>query len=105
MEAIKVIDKKSEKAFFQVPRKIYADDPNWIPHLKQDIQKIFDPSKNKLFNGGQAARWVFFHNNALVGRVAAFVFPEKEDADEQPTGGMGFFECVDDQDLPKILRL
>ena len=32
----------------KLPWRIYAQDKNWIPHLKQDVEKVFDPQKNKL---------------------------------------------------------
>jgi hypothetical protein len=31
-----------------------AQDKNWIPHLKQDVEKVFDPARNKLLQEGQA---------------------------------------------------
>lgn len=98
MRAVPVTDKVTNKAFFRVPRIIYANDPNYIPHLKQDIEKIFNPAKNKLLADGDAIRWVFYNDEAkLVGRIAAFINPKTAYSETQPTGGMGFFECIDDQ--------
>ena len=34
--------------WMRVPWRIYASDKNWVPHLKQDVEKVFDPAKNKL---------------------------------------------------------
>lgn len=100
MRAVKVEDKSTLKAFHQVPALIYADDENYIPHLRQDVDKVFDPEKNKLYReGGKAERWVFYNDEgALIGRVAAFVNPRTAHENDQPTGGMGFFECIDDQE-------
>jgi uncharacterized C2H2 Zn-finger protein len=64
MQLIEVRDKKTENAFLNVCNLIYADDKNYIPHLRQDIEKIFDRSKNKLFRqGGDAIRWILNDQN------------------------------------------
>ena len=84
--------------WMQLPWSIYANDPNWIPHLKQDIAKVFDPEKNKLLKEGEAIRWVLYDDQATpIGRIAAFINPKVAHTDKQPTGGMGFFECTNDQ--------
>src|SRR5690606_8535522 len=77
----------------------YSEDENYIPHLKQDIEKIFDPQKNKLLREGKARRWIFYDDkNRLAGRVAAFLNPKTAFTEKQPTGGIGFFESVNNQE-------
>ncbi|MEZ4807638.1 MAG: hypothetical protein R2815_09260 [Flavobacteriales bacterium] len=90
--------------WMELPWRIYRDDPNWIPHLKQDIAKVFDPAKNKLLRpakdgarSGSACRWVLYQKDVPIGRIAAFVDPRTAWTEAQPTGGVGFFECIDDQ--------
>lgn len=104
MRAIPVKDKKTLKAFHRVPEIIYANDPNYIPHIRQDIDKIFDPKKNKLLKSGKAKRWVFENKDGqLVGRVAAFINPKTAFTEDQPTGGMGFFESLNDQEMANFI--
>lgn len=96
---VQVRSKHHVKEFLQVPWYIYRNDDNWIPHLKQDIEKVFDPGKNKAFRHGDAVRWILLDStDRCVGRVAAFVDDRVTDKYKQPTGGMGFFECIDDRD-------
>ena len=103
MRAVSVNNKSTVKDFHKLPRKIYKNDPNYIPHIRQDIEKIFDPSKNKLFNGGRAIRWIFLDNqNKVVGRIAAFINPKTAHTETQPTGGVGFFECIDEQETANL---
>lgn len=82
-----------KKAFLQVANTIYANDPNWIRPLDKDIEEVFDPQKNKFIKrGGEYARWLLQDEKGNnVGRIAAFV--NKTYKQEQPTGGIGFFEC------------
>lgn len=104
MKITEVNDKTGQSQFLAVPRVIYADHANYIPHLRQDIEKTFDSEKNKAFrNGGQAKRWVLEKDGTLVGRIAAFVNTKYSKGMEQPTGGLGFFECVNDQEAANKL--
>lgn len=84
-----------KKAFLQVAVDIYANDPNWIRPLDKDIEEVFDPEKNKFIKrGGEYMRWLLQDEAGRnVGRIAAFV--NKTYKQEQPTGGIGFFECDD----------
>jgi hypothetical protein len=61
---------------------------------------VFDPAKNPKFKNGECARWVLTTaNGQTVGRVAAFLNRDAVDVQnaDLPTGGVGFFECIDDQ--------
>lgn len=104
MRAVLVNDKSTLKNFHKVAEIIYAKDPNYIPHIKQDIDKIFDPGKNKLLKDGKAERWVFYNDkNELIGRVAAFINPKTAYSENQPTGGIGFFESLNDQSIANFI--
>ena len=39
----------------------------------------------------------------MIGRIAAFIDFNLADSYEQPTGGIGFFECIDDKDAAFLL--
>jgi len=104
MRLTTVKDTRSLNDWMRLPWTIYRDDRNWIPHLKQDIEKVFDPAKNKLFKEGQAERWVLYNGGGEpIGRIAAFINPKTAFTEKQPTGGMGFFECINDQAAANIL--
>src|SRR5437868_14884605 len=86
--------------FIKVPLQIYKNDPNFIRPLDKDITEIFDPYKNRAFRSGECARWILKdeHEN-LIGRIAAFVNKKyRNKGDTQPTGGIGFFECIKNQE-------
>lgn len=96
MQIIPVTDKITAKEFLKVPLMIYKNDPNWIRPLDEDIEKVFDPKKNKFFRHGEVIRWILKEDDILLGRVSAFINTKTSNSFEQPTGGMGFFECVND---------
>ena len=99
MQLLAVENKKTNDAFFRVAAIIYQNDKNYIPYIRQDIEKIFDPAKNRLFKtGGQAIRWILTDDKGnLIGRVAAFIHPKTSKAGKHKIGGMGFFECIEDR--------
>jgi hypothetical protein len=104
MQIIPVNDDKTKKDFLKVPQLIYKDDENWICPLEQDIEQTFDPKKNHFFEHGICTRWILKNDaNQLIGRVAAFVNHKKAHQYDIPTGGMGFFECIDNTDAAFLL--
>jgi len=103
MSIQEVRDAKTEKEFLRLPFKIYRKDSNWIPHLKQDIQAVFDPKKNKFFRHGEAIRWILNKNGETIGRMAAFINHKSNKKNDAPIGGIGFFECINDEEAAFIL--
>ncbi len=101
---VEVKNRRTRREFLQLPVRLYAKEPNWIRPLNVDIENIFNPQKNKHFRNGEAIRWILVDsNNQTVGRIAAFVDKEVAKANEQPTGGIGFFECINSADAAAIL--
>ncbi|WP_194777881.1 hypothetical protein [Pararhodonellum marinum] len=90
---------KLEKEFLEMAVKLYKNEPNWIRPLDKDIEGIFHAETNKLLRqGGKAIRWLLQDEQGnVLGRIAAFIHPKWKE--KQPTGGLGFFECVDNQEV------
>ncbi|MCY7349434.1 MAG: hypothetical protein LH606_02040 [Cytophagaceae bacterium] len=93
------------REFIEFPVRLYRGDKNYIRPLDKDIEQVFDPAKNKLLREGSACiRWLLTNNQGqTIGRVAAFVNDKTTPTYEQPTGGMGFFDCIDDQTAANTL--
>lgn len=99
MKHIEVNNKKTVRAFLDFPKKLYTDDPNWICPLDNTVEAVFDPKQNVFFTHGEAKRWIFTdENNNITGRAAAFINTKKAYNFQQPTGGMGFFECINNKE-------
>lgn len=105
MHLIEVKDHKTSRDFLMVPVLLYKNDPNWIRPLDKDIEFVFDEKQNKAFRHGKAVRWILKDDqDNLIGRVAAFVNQKyKTKGDTMPVGGMGFFECINNQSAANIL--
>ncbi|MBN2521154.1 MAG: hypothetical protein JXB17_11650 [Bacteroidales bacterium] len=104
MKASKVIDKIGEREFTKVAKILYKDDPVWVCPLDKEIDAIFDPKQNDYYNHGIADRWILKDENGkLTGRIAAFIDYKTAHIHDQPTGGIGFFECINDQNAANLL--
>ena len=105
MHLTQVTDKDTAAQFLQVSVHLYKNDPNWIRPLDKDINEVFDPAKNKTFRFGEVARWVLKDDQGqFIGRIAAFVNKKyKNKGDEVPVGGIGFFDCINNQDTADLL--
>ncbi|MCX4261936.1 MAG: hypothetical protein OSJ31_03430 [Alistipes sp.] len=97
-------DKRLVREFLDLPKSIYKGNPSWVCPFDDSIESVFDPSRNKLFADGEAIRWVAYDSSGrAVGRIAAFYDREHAYSYEQPTGGCGFFEAIDDQQLADMM--
>jgi len=96
---IEVKDKKGWKLFHQVPHVVYKDDPKWICPLESDIEGIFNPKKNKTLDNGEAACFVLLDENGKPkGRITAFIDHKRNITQPFPVGGIGFFDCINNQE-------
>jgi hypothetical protein len=105
MKIREVVSKADRQEFLSLPLKLYKDYPQWIRPLDKDIEAVFDPEKNKSFRTGECVRWILQNDEGdTIGRVAAF-YDKKNSlkGNDQPTGGLGLFECINDQAAAFIL--
>lgn len=105
MNIVEVTDKKGKKNFIKAAKHVYKDEPTWVCPLDQQINDVFNPSKNTYYNHGIAKRWVLIelYTGNIIGRIAAFIDYKSSEAEEQPTGGIGFFECINNQNAANLL--
>ncbi|MFI3317965.1 MAG: hypothetical protein SNH88_02125 [Rikenellaceae bacterium] len=100
-----VESKRDEREFINMAKRLYKGCENWVCPQDEAIEKCFSPKTNHLFNGGDARRWLArrIEDDQVVGRIAAFYNNEKAAIEEQLTGGCGFFESIDDQEVATML--
>lgn len=98
MQISEVKNKDQEKAFLELARELYRNDPEWVCPLDSDIQSVFDPSKNTFYQHGVATRWILKNDKGqLIGRIAAFINEKKANYGDKRIGGIGFYECINDK--------
>jgi len=104
MKILKVTDRKTRNLFLQVPKILYKKDPYWVCPPDGEIKSIFSPEQNRFFKQGDACRWILVSDqNTPAGRIAAFYCNDYANSHKQPTGGIGFFECINNQQAANLL--
>ena len=104
MKIRKVTDKETRKMFFDAARNIYKNDPVWVCPFDNEIEAVFDPSRNPYFKHGEAERFILQDDNKkVIGRIAAFIDRNLAGSYDQMTGGTGFFECINDKTAAHLL--
>lgn len=105
MKIQEVTTSSEAKEFVNFPVRLYKNELHWIRPLDKDIESVFDKEKNKTFRNGECVRWLLLNGkNETIARVAAFVDKKTVNkGNDQPTGGLGFFECIDDQQAAFML--
>jgi hypothetical protein len=99
MQITEVTTPRDIHEFLHLPIRLYKNTPQWIRPLDADIEAVFDKEKNKSFRHGQCTRWLLKDDKGeVIGRVAVFIIDKiVHKGNDQPTGGMGLFECIEDQ--------
>ncbi|HEX7494864.1 MAG TPA: hypothetical protein VF346_11635 [Bacteroidales bacterium] len=104
MKVAEVKTKQEKKEFTDFPKDLYKDDPFWVCQLDSGLEAVFDPSKNHTFRHGEAVRWILKDEyNHTIGRIAAFIDLVRSSANRQPTGGIGFFEVIENREAAFML--
>ncbi len=104
MKIIEVKTKQDKKDFIDFPKRLYSEDPCWVCPLDSGVESVFDPKKNHAFKNGEAIRWILKDDdNKTIGRIAAFIDMVRSAANTNPTGGLGFFEVIDNREAAYLL--
>ncbi len=65
--------KADKKAFVDLPYRLYANDPYWVPPLKDEVYGLITPGKNPWFEHGEAQLFLAEANGRVTGRMSAHI--------------------------------
>lgn len=91
--------------FLDVPARVYAKDPYWVPPLRSSIAKQFAPS-NPFFQYGKLQQFIAVSQDPgtqILGRIVAAVNQRLIEREGQNVGLFGFFECIPDFEVAQAL--
>lgn len=94
--------------FIDLPFRLYADDPHWVPPLKADVAELLDKAKNPFFGHADGQLFLARRDGRVVGRISAHI---DRLALEQPaeqgmgpgTGNWGMLEAEDEASALALL--
>ena len=107
MQIVEVNNSSTAREFLRFNRWINRDNPCFVAPLEQEVNDIFDPKKNSSFRFGECCRWLLIDDHGKTcGRIAAFTNQKyKTRGTDDPIGGIGFFDCINDQEAANQLFL
>ncbi|MDQ6610245.1 MAG: hypothetical protein M3Y85_10535 [Bacteroidota bacterium] len=105
MELLEVREAHTAKEFILVNVELNQSNPDYIRPLDKDIEEVFDEKKNKTFRFGSVKRWLLKNEEGKnIGRIAAFTNKKyKNKGDDIAVGGIGFFDCANNQEAADML--
>jgi GNAT superfamily N-acetyltransferase len=94
------------KAFLTLPKRVYRDDPHWIPPLMMERKAFLNPRKNPFFQHAKVQLFLAQHGREPVGRIAAIINDAHNDYHQEQAGFFGLFECLSEagEAAPALLQ-
>jgi hypothetical protein len=92
------------KRFIELPYRLYARDPNFVPPLRSEMQALLGGIKgNPWFEHGRARYWLALRHGEVVGRISAQVDQLVLTHIDPGLGHWGMFETIDDPAVAALL--
>ncbi len=90
--------------FVELPYRLYASDPHFVPPLRGEARGLIDGRKtNPWFGHGRNAMWMVEREGVVVGRISAQVDELVLEHVGAGVGHWGLFECIDDPAVAGLL--
>ncbi len=102
---IREISTKREKiSFIKSQWKFYQNDLNFVPPMISDRYKLIDTERNPFYKHSELKLFMAFDSKGeVLGRIAGIINYNHNKTHNDKTGFFGFFECVNNLDVAKIL--
>jgi hypothetical protein len=68
-----VSSKRDRKAFIDLPYRLYANDPHWVPPLRSEVRELLDPKKNPFFAHADVQLFLARRGKHVIGRISAHI--------------------------------
>jgi GNAT superfamily N-acetyltransferase len=99
VEVRAVSGRRDLKAFIELPFRLHANHPLWVPPLRIERRLFLNRRMNAFFSHGEAEYFLARRDGRLVGRISAQVNHAFNDYQKKNWGWFGFLEFEDDQEV------
>jgi hypothetical protein len=89
--------------FIDLPWRIYAGYPRWVPPLKKEVRRMLDPRKHPFWEFSERILFLARRGSETVGRIAGIIDSHYNQFHSEKMGIWGFFECADDPEAAAAL--
>jgi GNAT superfamily N-acetyltransferase len=87
------------KAFIDVPFRLHASQPLWVPPLRLERRIFLNRKMNAFFSHGEAEYFLARRDGRVVGRISAQINSAFNDYQDKRWGWFGFLEFEDDPEV------
>ena len=87
------------KQFIDLPYRLNANHPLWVPPLKLERRLFLNRKMNAYFTHGEGEYFLAWRDGRVVGRISAQVNHAFNDYQKKNWGWFGFLEFEDDQEV------
>lgn len=94
----KVENAADSKAFFELPWKVYRNDPNWVPQLLSMRRELLDKHHNPAWEYMEGDYFIAQRGDQVVGTIAAFVNHRHDEFHNEKIGWFGAFDVFNDHE-------
>lgn len=99
-----VVGRRLFNRFLGFPYELYKGDQNYVPELRIAQREVLNRKKNPFFQHAEAEYFLAVDENGVdVGRIAAITNERYVAHWNENFGFIGFFECVDNQEVANAL--
>ena len=98
-------DRRQRRRFLDLPRRIYAGNPCWVPMLEMDARRMLDRERNPFFRHSDAAFFLLELDGADAGRLAVLDNRHYNEFNHAGSAFFYLFECAPgaDEDAARAL--
>jgi GNAT superfamily N-acetyltransferase len=103
VEVRAVSGRRDLKQFIDVPFRVHANHPLWVPSLKLERWLFLTRKLNAFFTHGEAEYFLAYRDGRIVGRITAQINHAYNEQQQKKWGWFGFLELEDDQEVAEAL--
>ncbi len=91
-----VTTRSERKAFIQLPKRLYQNDPLWVPPIWSLQEALVGYRKHPFWEFSEGQTFLAYRDQRVVGRILACVNHRHNERYQEKRGFVGFFEAEQD---------
>lgn len=96
IKVVKVKNSRQMDAFIQLPKRLYAGNPCYVPDMNSDIRDMFNPKKNTALKHTDIQAFLAYRDDRVVGRIAGIINRNANERWKKSCVRFGLIEFEDD---------
>ncbi|MDA8744691.1 N-acetyltransferase, partial [Rubripirellula amarantea] len=94
---------RQRRAFLQLERTLYRDDPNWVPPIWDERKRLCGFKHHPFYIDNKCQAFLATRGSEVVGRIVAIINRDHNERYNEQRGFFGFFESINDRDVAECL--